>query len=264
MPDAPGAPLISVVMPNLDGERHLEKAIGSFLEQDHTARQLVIVDGGSRDGSHRIIERHAAAHPEIAWVREPDAGLSDAINRGIARARGEVIGYMGSDDLLYPGLFACIARNLRLVDFDAIYFDSYTWHLRDNRMILRRCPDLEFTRRNLLEYGTIVGLQNIYFRRRVFEAHRFDADNKYSMDYEFYLRISGENYLYMHADAIASINIFDGNITDRLGDTRQADEGAAVARRYATGGERLFFQRRRSPLRRLARFFGTMLRKTGV
>jgi len=259
MPDPPGGPLISVVMPNLDGERHLEKAIRSFLDQEHAARQLVIVDGRSRDGSHRIIERCAAAHPEIVWLREPDSGLSDAINRGIARATGEVIGYMGSDDLLYPGLFSCIARNLRLVDFDAIYFDSYTWYLQDSRIVLRRCPDLDFTRRNLLEYGTLVGLQNIYFRRRVFDVHRFDAGNRYSMDYEFYLRISGEGYLYLRADAVASINIFDGNITGRLGDTRQADEAAAVARRYATGGERLFFQRRRSPLRRLARLGRTLL-----
>ena len=211
---------VSVVMPNLNGEKYLAQSIASFLAQDHEQKELVIVDGRSTDGSHEIISRACGANPQIRWIKHHDSGISDAINIGLGAATGDIIGYLGSDDLLIRYLFSHIANMARLVQFDAIYFNSYTWHVLDRRIELRRCPPLEFSRRNLVEYGTIVGLQNIYFRRHVYERHRFNVDNRYSMDYEFYLDISAERYLYMYVDAVASINMFDGNITGQLGQSK--------------------------------------------
>lgn len=239
MPD--GRPVtISIVMPNLNGEKYLARSIASFLAQDHEQKELVIVDGRSTDGSHELIRQASATSPQIRWITQNDRGISDAINIGLEAATGDIVGYLGSDDLLDRNLLSRIADLAGLVQFDAIYFNSYTWYIEDRRIVLRRCPPLEITRRNLVEYGTIVGLQNIYFRRHVYDRHRFNVDNRYSMDYEFYLEISGEPYLYMYVDAVASINVFDGNITDELGESKQLREAIEVARRYRQHGERLF------------------------
>lgn len=225
-------PLITIVMPNLNGAKYLRKSIQSFLAQDYPNKELIIVDGKSTDQSHEIIREYSSVHKEVTWIQRPDRGISDAINIGIDYSRGEIIGYLGSDDLLYKDVFNEIDYASSWCDFDAIYFNSFSYFINEKRCVLRKCPDLEFNKENLLRYGTIVGLQNIFFHRRVYDTNRYDVNIKYAMDYEFYLRISRENYLYLYVDRVATINILDGNIS--LG-REQSLEACDIALKYAEG-----------------------------
>ena len=77
-----------------------------------------------------------------------------------------MIGYMGSDDLFYPEVFNVIYKYKNLLNIDAIYFDSYTLLYKSKVIKLRKCPNIEFNKKNLLKFGTIVGLQNIFFDRK--------------------------------------------------------------------------------------------------
>ena len=79
-----------------------------MLEQEYPALEYIVQDGGSSDGTGEVLERHAAAlaHVEAA----PDKGFSDALNLGFARASGEIMAYLNSDDLLLPGAVRFIAR----------------------------------------------------------------------------------------------------------------------------------------------------------
>ena len=104
---------ISIVIPTLNQGRFLEKAITSILEQEYPALELIVIDGGSTDDSRSIITKYAA---RLAWwCCEPDRGQTDAINKGFARASGEVMAWLNGDDLLAPGslarIAACFARH---------------------------------------------------------------------------------------------------------------------------------------------------------
>lgn len=236
-------PIISIIMPTFNGEKYLRKSIESFISQDYTNKELIIVDGKSTDSSHKIIEDYSGSHEEIIWVKEKDKGISDAINIGIDISNGDIIGYLGSDDILYEGVFDEIAYNDSWCQFDAIYFNSYSYYINQNKCLLRKCPTIEFTKKSLLSYGTIVGLQNIFFKKYVYDLYKYDTNNKYSMDYEFYLRISKENYLYLYIDRVATANIFDGNISSDF-DGKQFDESCEVAKKYANGyGGHLHFSK---------------------
>src|SRR5258708_27988033 len=90
---------ISIIMPNHNGARYLAKSIGAFLAQSYGNKELLIVDGKSTDGSHDIIASVCADHSCVRWLRYEDGGISDATNFGIQRAQGDVIGYLGSDDM---------------------------------------------------------------------------------------------------------------------------------------------------------------------
>lgn len=180
---------ISLIMPNLNGAKTIKEAILSAVNNKYSNKELIIIDGKSTDKSHDIIQEYAKKYNFIKWINVKDNGISDAINIGLDEANGDIIGYLGSDDLLNTDTLFKINTTKSLVDFDAIYFDSYTYYNSDNVIQLRKCPNIAFNRENLIKYGTLVGLQNIFFDRKIFNEIRYDINNKYSMDYEIYFRI---------------------------------------------------------------------------
>jgi glycosyltransferase involved in cell wall biosynthesis len=94
-------PIISIVTPSLNQAPFLEKAILSILKQDCQRIEYIVIDGGSNDGSIDIIRRYSDQIDY--WVSERDRGQADAINIGLKRAKGELFGWINSDDILLPG-----------------------------------------------------------------------------------------------------------------------------------------------------------------
>ncbi len=102
-PESQAVPKISIVMPSYNQVRFIERSILSVLNQDYLNIELIIIDGGSSDGTVDIITKY---QKHIAyWVSEPDDGQSHALNKGFARASGQIYGWLNSDDLYLPGAF---------------------------------------------------------------------------------------------------------------------------------------------------------------
>jgi glycosyltransferase involved in cell wall biosynthesis len=122
------SPRVTIVTPSYNQAPFLEEAIESVLSQDYANLEYAVVDGGSTDGSVDIIRRY---EDRLAWwVSEPDGGQADALNKAFARATGDLLGWINSDDALLPGAVSTVVKEfvadpqLLLVYGDAVFVDD--------------------------------------------------------------------------------------------------------------------------------------------
>jgi len=104
----PTIPSISIVVPNYNGGSTIDATLRSLIDQHYPRLEILVVDGGSTDNSVGEIRKH---EQNIAWwTSEPDRGQTHAINKGLAQAKGEIVNWLCSDDVLLPGALDEIAR----------------------------------------------------------------------------------------------------------------------------------------------------------
>lgn len=179
---------ISAVMACYNSEATIGPSIASFLAQDHADRELVVVDGASKDATCAIVRGRSS--PLIRLTSEPDRGIYDAINKGIARAEGEVIGILHSNDRFAdPGVLSRVAAAFAAGDLDAAYADVTFFAQDAPDRVIRRYDSSHF-RPDRLAAGAMPAHTALFLHRRVFEAHGvYRTDYRIAGDFEFVARI---------------------------------------------------------------------------
>lgn len=95
-------PLVSIIVPSFNQGQFIRETLESCLAQDYRPLEVVVVDGASSDGTVEVLHAYDGA-PEVRWISEPDSGVVEAVNKGFARARGEIAAIQSSDDVYLPG-----------------------------------------------------------------------------------------------------------------------------------------------------------------
>ncbi len=184
-------PRISVVTPSFNQGRYLEATLRSVLLQGYPLLELIVVDGGSDDESLEIL-RHYQAHLS-SWTSEPDRGQAHAINKGLERSTGDVLGWLNSDDLLLPGSLARIGR--------AFARSAETHVVSGLRQEVRADGTIagpwvrDLPRPHRLRAYCCVPQETVYWRRTVWEAiGGLDETKAFALDYEYWLRMLESGY----------------------------------------------------------------------
>jgi len=192
--------LVSIVTPSLNQGRYLRQAIESVRSQTHAPIEHVVVDGGSTDGSLKIL----AGYDDVRWVSEPDLGQSHALNKGFALASGEVLGWLNADDAYEPDAVAQAVTALRETGAAVVYADVTRVDgdgVNPRRIHSRPQFDL-WTELNL---GCGIYSPAVFFTRAAFEtAGGVDESLHMTMDYDLWLRI-GKRSPVLHVDAVWGI-----------------------------------------------------------
>jgi glycosyltransferase involved in cell wall biosynthesis len=178
---------ISVVTPNFNMGRYLERTIQSVLMNLAPGDEYFVIDGGSKDESREVIQRYDKRI--TAWISEPDESYADAIAKGFARASGDVLCWINSGDLYLNGAFALARREMS--GGDGLVFGS-DFYIDDADRIIRYSHGHVSDLREAMLFGGWSPLQDACFwRRDLYKAvGGLDPKVRYAADYDLFLRLS--------------------------------------------------------------------------
>ena len=181
-------PLISVVVALLNGRSTLKRALDSVLQQDYANRELLVMDGGSTDGSVEVLRGYGSS---IAyWESQQDRGLYHALNKALPRARGDWVYILGADDFLWDAhVLSAMAPHLARAypPHRVVYGRANFVSERGEVLEVLGRPWSEF--RSRFVQGFMIPHQAVFHHRTLFEVHGgFDETFRTSGDYEMLLR----------------------------------------------------------------------------
>ncbi|MGI9505922.1 MAG: glycosyltransferase family 2 protein [Geminicoccaceae bacterium] len=215
---------ISIVTLSFNQGSFLESAIKSVADQKGVDLDYVVVDPGSTDGSRSIIERYESQISQT--VLERDDGPADGLNRGFAKASGDIYGFLNADDVLKPGALAKVAQAFEQnPDADIISGNGHI--IAEDGSAIRRMYSDRFSLWGYLYGGVVLLQQSTFFRARAFEqAGGFNVDNRTCWDGELWLDMALAGKRFQRTNGFWSgFRVYGSSITGSIaggGDWRHA------------------------------------------
>lgn len=211
-------PTISVVTPTFNAAATIEETLASIQSQDYPALEHVVVDGGSTDGTVEILRREADAG-RLRFVTEPDNGLSDAFNKGVRMATGEVVAWLNADDTYEPGALHAVGAAIAAepnAEWAVGRCKIMGGDSGESRKAVTAYKNFLLKRFSLGLYLTnnFVSSPATFVRRDVLhQVGLLDERFKYSADYDLWLRLARRgNPIYVDAD-VANFRMADDSLS---------------------------------------------------
>lgn len=188
-------PKISIVTPSFNQARFIRATIDSVLSQDYPNLEYFVMDGGSTDGTLEILKSYGN---RLNWVSQKDCGQGDAINKGMRRSKGEIIGYLNSDDVYLPGALKRVGEYYSATRADWITGDCLT--IDENGIKSRNNWVFSYYKRFLMAIYSPLTLKladsmlpqpSTFWSRKAYErVGEFDVKYHYALDYDYWLRMA--------------------------------------------------------------------------
>jgi glycosyltransferase involved in cell wall biosynthesis len=218
--------IVSIITPCLNGRDDLPLAVASLVDQAGVMVEHIVSDGGSLDGTREWLD----TQPQIRWFSAPDRGLYDALNKGLARAVGDIFGYLNCDEQYLPGaLFDVVSFFDEHPDVDLVYGDMLVVGRNGQLLAFRKSYPLRLP--YVLASHLYVPSCAMFWRRRIADSGiQFDARWRAQGDTDFILRVMQSGFKTMHLPRyLAAFTLGKNN----LGNRPLAQDEMLQARRQA-------------------------------
>ena len=179
--------LVSIITPSYNQAAYLEQTIRSVLEQDYPRLEYIVIDGDSTDNSAEVIRKYA---DRLAyWISEKDSGQAEAINKGFARANGDILGWLNSDDYYLPNtisaVVSCFEQNPAVV---MVYGDMLA--VDGNGQTFNVLKYKQLSLEDLLCFQ-IIGQPSVFFRRAALQkAGLLETTFHFMLDHHLWIRLA--------------------------------------------------------------------------
>ena len=185
---------ISIITATFNSGKFIESCINSILKQNYKKFEIIIIDGLSTDSTIKKIKTLLDKHNNIKIFSEKDLGIYHALNKGIEKANGDIIGFVHSDDLLYnKNVLSNIIDVFKNSNIDGVYGDLQYVEKQNTNKVIRYWKSKDF-KPNLINKGWTPPHPTLYLRKKVYEKHGFfDLNYKISSDYDFMTKIFMDN-----------------------------------------------------------------------
>lgn len=224
------APDLSVLVPSYEYAQFLRDGIESVLRQDGLTVELIVQDGGSKDGTVELLESYGDA---VIWRSEKDGGQSDALNRAFSVARGRWIGWLNADEFYLPGGLRAIVDAGDRENADVVYGD--TAFVDAEGRLTRLVPQHGFSATLLKSYGCFISSVSSIVRRDAAGAVPIDDSMRRMMDWDLYLRMQQEGAVFLHVPVpVGAFREHNTRVTatESRGFTERLNRGDGFGREY--------------------------------
>jgi glycosyltransferase len=181
---------VSIITATYNSATTITTCIDSVLNQSYADIEYIIVDGGSEDDTIKIITEAAKLNPNIILKSEPDNGIYDALNKGIARATGHIIGFVHSDDFLADtDVISRIVETFAAENADGVYGDLHYVAFDNTNKIVRNWVSKPY-KNKLLKKGWMPAHPTLFLKKEIYDIYGlFSMSYKIAADYDFILRV---------------------------------------------------------------------------
>jgi glycosyltransferase involved in cell wall biosynthesis len=228
-------PTLSVIVPSYNQGAYIEETLLSIINQRHPSLELIVIDGGSTDNSVEIIKKYESYI--TYWVSEKDKGQSHAINKGLAKATGEWIAWLNSDDCYIDGALDYIFNSIDTTQYDFLYGYCFVGESTDKKVEHIHPVHAKEKLKDILQFfyhvSYIIPSQSVFIRKEIIDTvGLLDEALHYCMDLDWFCRIyiaTERRFHYTKAICFYRVNETTKTSTQKIA---MKQEAIAVAEKY--------------------------------
>jgi glycosyltransferase involved in cell wall biosynthesis len=222
-------PKITVVTPSLNQAHFIERMLASIRSQDYPNLEHLVVDGGSTDGTLEILRR-AEGPAGFRWTSGPDTGQSDAINKGIRQATGEIVGWLNADDEFFPGALRAIGAAFAEHPTATVIYGAGA-KIEEDGQLQKEVPARPFDRVRLASAFYFLQPSMFFTKSAFLQVNGLDESLHYAMDWDFLLKLPSTAEFYSIPDKIGKLRCYAATKSSTGGWPRMR-EIALIGRRH--------------------------------